>query len=91
MAQSHTTSVNAKTFHSALLVLATLCIPAVATAGQGEKSDSLAVEVTAKVSNPVMMADEKATNFVRNCFNRIQPAGFSRNTSRQRCDRDRQQ
>ena len=65
MARLNTTKINAETFRSALLVLSTLCIPIAATAGQGKKSNPMAVEVTAKVSNPVMMADEKATNYVR--------------------------
>ena len=69
MARSHTTSVNSKTFQSAFIVLATLCIPVAlpltAVAGQGKASNPMAVEVTAKVSNPIMMADQKATNYVR--------------------------
>jgi Ca-activated chloride channel family protein len=48
-----------------LLLLATLSMPVVANAGSSQSSKRSTVDVTAKVANPVMMANEKATNYVR--------------------------
>lgn len=50
---------------TSLLLIAAICMPVVATAGSSQSTKRSTVDVTAKVANPVMLADEKTINYVR--------------------------